>query len=48
MHLWMVWPALLVLAAGVVCWSLCVVSARADAQAERMNHDWQQRKGDGG
>jgi len=44
-HLWLLWPALLVLAAGLVCYSLCVVSARADAQAERMSRDWQRRKG---
>ena len=44
-HLWLLWPALLVLAAGVVAWCLCVVSARADAQAERMSRDWQRRKG---
>ena len=40
------WCALLVLAVGFVGWSLCVVSARADAQAERMSRDWQRRKGE--
>ena len=45
-HLWLLWPALLVLAAGLVCYSLCVVSARAEAQAERMSRDWQRRKGE--
>jgi len=39
------WCGLLVLAAGVVGWCLCVVSARAEAQAERMSRDWQRRKG---
>ena len=44
--LWLLWPALLIVAAGVVGWCLCVVSARAEAQAERMSRDWQRRKGE--
>ena len=45
-HLWLLWPALLIVAAGVVGWCLCVVSARAEAQAERMSRNWQRRKGE--
>jgi len=41
---WWLWLVFLLLAAGLVGHSLCVVSARADAQAERAIREWQARK----
>lgn len=39
------WVTTLIVAFGFVAWSLCVISARAERDAERMSQDWREKNG---